>query len=114
MRKWIILAMAVTIVPLAAGCGYKEGIIEPDRQSYIWFSGKTNGAVAIVDDNEPFNLDQSDNTNNKTGVKATGKRRMLYQIKPGKHEIVVKKGGEVVVHRTLMIGTGATKEVNVP
>ena len=114
MRKWIVLVVAATISLFSTGCGYKEGVIEPDRQSYIWFSGQTGGAVAIIDDNAPFTLGQTQNAGSKTGTRATGEGRTLYRVAPGKHEIIVKKGGEVVVHRVLMIGTGATREVFVP
>ena len=114
MRKWIVLFVAIMISLFSTGCGYKEGVIEPDRQSYIWFNGNTNGAVVTIDDNAPFTLDQSQNAGSETGTRATGEGRMLYRVTPGKHEIVVKKGGKVVVHRVLMIGTGATREVLVP
>jgi hypothetical protein len=50
----------------------------------------------------------------ETGERVSKQGRTLYQVKPGKHDIVVKKDGQVVVHRNLMIGAGATKEVRVP
>jgi hypothetical protein len=99
---------------VASGCGYQEGIRQPDRQSYIWFSGETIDAVAIIDDNEPFKVEQTSYVDSETGERVSKQGRRLYQVKPGKHEIVVKKGGQVVVHRDLMIGAGATKEVRVP
>ena len=114
MRKWVVLTMAVVAVFVLAGCGYQEGIRQPDRQSYIWFSGETKEAVAIIDDNEPFQVEQTSYVDSKTGEGVSKQGRTLYQVKPGKHEIVVKKDGQVVVHRDLMIGAGATKEVHVP
>ena len=114
MRKWIVLTVAVSAVLVAACGGYQEGIREPDRQSYIWFTGETKGAVAIIDDNKPFKVDQAYNENIETGEKEPRQGRTLYQVKPGKHEIKVKKDGQLVVHRVLMIGAGATKEVRVP
>lgn len=114
MRKWIVLTVAVSAVLVVAGCGYQEGIREPDRQSYIWFTGETKGAVAVIDDNEPFKVDQAYNENIETGEKEPRQGRTIYQVKPGKHEIVVKKDGKLVVHRVLMIGAGATREVRVP
>jgi hypothetical protein len=114
MRKWIVLTVAVSAVLVTTGCGYHEGIREPDRQSYIWFTGETKGAVAIIDDNESFKVDQAYNEDTQTGEKEPRQGRTIYQVKPGKHEIVVKKDGVVVVHRVLMIGAGATKEVRVP
>jgi hypothetical protein len=112
MRKWIVLAVAVIAMLVAVGCGYQEGIRQPDRQSYIWFSGETKEAVVIIDDNEPFEVERAASVDSETWEKVSG--RLLYQVKPGKHEVVVKKGGQVVVHRDLMIGAGTTKEVWVP
>ena len=91
-------------------CGYREGISQPDKQSYIWFSGNTQGAIAVVDGNEESKVDLT----NSGGEKSTKERKILYAVKPGKHEIMIKKNGEVVVHRVIMIDSGATKEVRVP
>ena len=114
MKKWIVLIFLGLAVFLMAGCGYQEGIREPDRQSYVWFSGKLDGAVAIIDDNEPFELVPLTYVNEETGEIEHKQGRTLYQVRPGKHTIMVKKNEEVVVHRNLMIGTGATKEIWVP
>ena len=94
-------------------CGYREGISQPDKQSYIWFSGNTQGAIAVVDGNQEFKVDLGYYTNSG-GEKVAKEGKTLYSVKPGKHEIVVKKNGEVVVHRVVMIDSGATKEVRVP
>jgi hypothetical protein len=115
MRKWVVLTVAVVTVFVVAGCGgYQEGIRQPDRQSYLWFSGETKETVAIIDDNEPFKVEQTSYVDSETGERVSKQGRTLYQVKPGKHEIIVKKGGQVVVHRYLMIGAGTTKEVWVP
>lgn len=114
MKKCIVLTFAVVAVFLVTGCGYQEGIREPDRQSYILFSGDLEGTVATIDDNEPFKVEQTFYVDKETGEKVSRKGRTLYQVKPGTHEIVVKKDGQVVVHRNVMIGTGATKEIHVP
>lgn len=114
MRKWIVLTVTIVAMFVVAGCGYQEGIRQPDRQSYIWFSGETKEAMAIIDDNEPFKVEQTSSVDSETGERVSKQGRTLYQVKPGKHEIVVKKDGQVVVHRDLMIGAGATKEVRVP
>ena len=91
-------------------CGYREGISQPDKQSYIWFSGNTQGAIAVVDGIEESKFDLT----NSEGEKSTKEKKTLYAVKPGKHEIMVKKKGEVVVHRVIIIGSGATKEIRVP
>ena len=114
MKKWVVLTVTVTVMLVLAGCGYQEGIRQPDRQSYIWFSGETTAALAIIDDNEPFKVEKTYSVDSETGERVSKKGRTLYQIKPGRHVIIVKKNGQVVVHRDLIIGAGATKEVRVP
>lgn len=112
MRKWVVLTVAIIVVFVSTGCGYQEGIRQPDPQSYIWFSGETKDAVAIIDNNEPFIVEYPSSLDSETWEKESG--RTLYQVEPGKHEIVIKKDGQIVVHRYLIIGAGATKEVRVP
>lgn len=112
MKNLVILTAVVAAVFVLVGCGYQEGIRQPDRQSYIWFSGETKDAVAIIDDNEPFKVKHPSSFDSETWEKESG--RTLYQVKPGKHEIVVKKDGQIVVRRYLIIGAGATKEVQIP
>lgn len=114
MRQLSILFIVIISFIFVHGCGYKEGVVEPDRQSYMRFTGNTSGAVVIVDDNVPFTLGEPDNAEGKAGTQKAGKGRMLYSIKPGKHEVVIKKDGSIVVHRVLLVDKGVTKEVHVP
>lgn len=95
-------------------CGYQEGVREPDRQSYIQFTGEPQGTMAIVDEAEPIALGKTSYIDKDTGKKIEKKGRMLYLVAPGKHEIIVEKNGEVVVHRTVMINAGSTKEIYIP
>ena len=106
MRKLVIFSLAVAVLLIVVGCGYREGTRQPDNQSYIWFSGNTDGAVAIIDGDESSKVDLTYYTN--------GSGKTLYEVKHGKHEVMVKRNGVVVVHRIFMISSGATKEVRVP
>ena len=114
MKKWTILAIAVLLVVSFASCGYQEGIREPDRQSFIWFSGQTQNAVAIVDNGEPVQLGATYYVDSETGERVNKGGKILYQVTPGKHEIFVKKEDRIVVHRKVLIGSGSTKEIWVP
>jgi hypothetical protein len=112
MRKSIIFTVVFAALLILVSCGHREGVRQPDNLSYIWFSGNTDGAVAIIDGNESFKVDLTYINSGGEKVKTDGKT--LYEVKPGKHEILVKRNGEVVIHRVLMINLGATKEVRVP
>ncbi len=83
-----------------AGCGYREGTLVKDPVSYLWFTGNITQANVIIDDKKPFEL-------TKEGL-------VYYQITPGTHRIIVKKGEEVVVDRVLIIGNETTKEIQIP
>ena len=99
---------------LLTSCGYQEGVREPDRQSYVRFLGETQGAVAHIDGGEPIAIEGTYRTNTETGEKIKKNNRTLYQVKPGKHDILVEKDGKVVVRRSVMINAGSTKEIHVP
>jgi hypothetical protein len=93
---------------LIVSCGYYEGVVQPTPRSYISFMGNTDGATAVIDDTITLNLDmelQGDE----------GKKKpVLFQITPGKHNLIVTKMGQQVVNRVIIIGDGATKEIHVP
>ncbi len=112
MRKSISFTVVFATLLILVSCGHREGVRQPDNLSYIWFSGNTDGAVAIIDGNESFKVDLT--YINSEGEKVRTDGKTLYEVKPGKHEILVKRNGEVVIHRVLMINLGATKEVRVP
>ena len=114
MRKYIILTISALALLSFINCGYQEGIRQTDKQSYLWFNGQTKSAVAIVDNLSQFKLEESYYIDSETGQKVSRDGKIFYQVKPGRHEIIVKKNGQVVVHRVVMIGSGEIKEIMVP
>jgi len=97
-----------------AGCGYREGIIQQDLKSYLWFTGETENALVFIDDKEPFALQESNYAQEDAGRKTHKNDFIHYQLAPGKHKIVVKKNGRIVVDRVLILGGGMTKEISIP
>lgn len=91
-----VLALFVT------GCGYKEGVVQRDSVAHLWFTGSAEQAYVFLDDKEPFVLNSSEG------------KLSYYQVTPGKHRIVVKKGTEVVVDRIIIVAEGAIKEIQIP
>jgi len=93
---------------LIVSCGYHEGVVQPTPKSYMSFLGNIDGAIAIIDDKITVNLDQELKGNE-------GQRKsILFQITPGKHNVIVTKMGQQVVNRVIIFGDGATKEIEVP
>ena len=97
MKKILITVLACIVL---AGCK-SEGIVQSDNLSYLHFSGNFKGAVASIDNGKPFSLTPGQDDNG----------RILYKITPGKHEIIVSRDGQILVHREVLIGKGMTKEI---
>ncbi len=115
MKKINTTFLSLLVLVLLFGCVYKEGIIQPDQKSYIWFSGITDGSIATIDGGEPFKVEIGYYYNDQTDTgKVDKKGKTLYQVKPGRHEIIVKRGNEIRVNRVVLISSGATKEINIP
>ncbi|HOF04562.1 MAG TPA: hypothetical protein PK175_05360 [Syntrophales bacterium] len=104
-KKWLVLVLALWTL---AGCGYYEGVVQPTPQSYLSFLGDTDGAVAVIDDRITLNLGQE-----MRGAE-NEKKTVLFQLSPGRHKVVVTKRGREVVNRIVIVGDGATKEIQVP
>jgi hypothetical protein len=115
MRRGLTFTLVLAAVLSAAGCGvgYKEGSRQPDSQSFIVFTGNVEGAMASVDEGEPFAV-ASLTYKDASGNDVKKAEKTFYQVRPGRHTVVVKKMGEVRVEREILIDAGATKEVWVP
>jgi hypothetical protein len=100
---------------LCGGCGLKEGVVQKESKSFLWFTGNTQNAIAYIDNLAPIDLnnktyiasDEEENNTNRS-------KEIHYQISPGKYTIVIKRAGVVVVNRTILLGNGITKEIQIP
>lgn len=99
--KNIIILALVSL--LLGGCGLKEGVIEKAPKSYLWFTGDTKSATVYIDNLSPIILNNKSNSG-----------PIHYEISPGKHSIVVKKSGEEIINRNVLLGNGITKEIQIP
>lgn len=88
---------------LCGGCGLTEGVVQKEAKSFLWFTGNTQNAIVYIDNLAPITLD---NTNKSSSIH--------YELSPGKHSIIVKKSGEEVVDRNILLGNGITKEIQIP
>jgi hypothetical protein len=97
---------------LIVGCGLTEGVVQKDPASYLWFTGNTENAVVYINDLKPISLKKKYRTadeDDEANIKTTH-----YKIAPGKYTIVVKKADQLVVNRTVLLGNGITREINIP
>ena len=93
--------LCVFLVVFLFGCGLTEGVIQKDQKSYLLFTGNISNSIVYIDELSPVEISED---NGKT----------LYEISPGKHNIIVRKSGEVVVNRDILLGNGITKEISIP
>jgi hypothetical protein len=98
--KIITTILLGIMVLLGSGCGYREGVVAGSEKSYLFFTGTMSEVEVSVDEGSPFEA--------KTGD------TQLYKIAPGKHRITVTMGGKVVVDREVYVGSGTSKEIQVP
>lgn len=105
-KKLICISLLLFFI---VSCGYYEGVVQPTPKSYLTFMGNVDGAMATIDDTITLNLD-----NELKGVEGQQIKSVLFQIAPGKHKVIVTKMGREVVNRVILIGDGATKEIEVP
>jgi len=99
---------------LCIGCGLQEGVIQKAPKSFLYFTGNTENAVVYIDGGPGIVLDSSNSSGNDANGQTNSSGRVLYEISHGKHDIVVKKSNEVVVHRKVLLGNGITKEIQIP
>lgn len=95
-----LLILCVVGVLVFCGCGLKETVTQKEKVSYLTFTGDTVGAIVRIDDLEPIVLNNEKNIH--------------YEMSSGKHHVVVIKDGAKVVNRTILLGSGSSKEIKIP
>lgn len=109
-----IINLALTVLLLCGGCGLKEGIVQKEPKSYLWFTGDTQDATVYIDDLAPIALNRQSSTATNKDENTNRSNQVHYEISPGKHSIVVKKLGKELVNRRVLLGNGITKEIQIP
>jgi len=100
MKKITLILMSLLLL-MTAGCGYKEGVSVKEQESFIYFTGNAKGSEVSIDSGNAFVVEK-------------GGSEEHYKLAPGKHNIVVRKNGQIVVNRTLLLGDGIAREIQVP
>lgn len=104
--------MTVTLIAMLTGCASREGVVQGDDKANFWFTGNTAGAVAKLNDLAPITLKASSTAKDWTTTPKT--KDTIYEVAPGRYTVIVERDGAVVVHRTVLVGAGMTKEIVVP
>ena len=98
MKKTLVIITTATLL-LFSGCGYKEGVKTDAQKAYLYFTGPVEGAQVSIDSGASFEVQAGPNNR--------------YEIEPGKHRLEVLKEGRVIIERTIFVGDGVAKEIEV-
>lgn len=99
MKKLLFLPLLLLMAMVYTGCGYKEGVVNGDRKGSVYFTGNVTDVTVSIDDGPTFAIEEG--------------RNNLYTVKPGKRNIKVYYGRDVIVNRDVYIGDGISKEIAV-
>jgi hypothetical protein len=113
MKRLLAFIFFAVLPVIAISCGYKEGSRQLDNQSFLTFTGNIDGAFAVVDGGEPFPIDPVTYKDSQ-GNEVKRAEKTYYQVRPGRHIVVVNRDGQVKVEREVLINAGSTKEIWVP
>ena len=97
--RYLLTLIALLGIMTMSGCGYKEGISTGDQKSYLYFTGNVEDIKVSVDGGEEFSVKEG--------------RDNQYEIKPGKHMVVIYKNDDLAVKREIFVGDGIAKEIEV-
>ncbi len=115
MTKMILKIISISFVLLFVfSCGYREGVLQKEPASYLWFTGNVEGAMVSIDNGEPFALQLSTYPQDASSGGKSEAKYVHYKVSPGKHRITVKRDGKVIVDRLLILENENIKEIEVP
>jgi len=97
-----IICSCLTLLMFCCACGLREGVVQKESRSLLWFTGNTKNVTVYIDDLAPIILSEEKNG------------QIHYEISPGKHQIIVKRSGNEIVNRVVLLGSGMTKEIQIP
>ncbi|MEA1920027.1 MAG: hypothetical protein U9N52_09325 [Campylobacterota bacterium] len=93
------IILAIALLFLFWGCGYKEGVSSGSQKSYLYFTGNTADLSVSVDNGAQFRV--------KNG------RDNQYKVPPGKHLITVYRADQLIIKREIFLSDGIAKEIEV-
>ena len=68
----------LVILLLFAGCGLKEGVVQKEPKSFLWFTGNTQDAIVYIDDLSPIILYENRSSTGAEGEMNTKKSNKIF------------------------------------
>jgi hypothetical protein len=114
MAKLIKIIVSVSLILFViTSCGYREGVLQKEPVSYLWFTGNVDRAMVSIDGGQPFALQTSAIAQDSSSGSSEAKF-IHYKLSPGKHRITVQRDGQIIVDRVLILENENTREIQVP
>lgn len=114
MRKSLSIFVALFVLAFCmSACGFKEGVVMPDKKSYLWFAGKSDGVTMMIDDQPPFDLGSSYHVDSQGNNKSKA-TPVHFEVDPGTHTIKLMRNGQLILERTLLLGNHMATEIEIP
>ena len=102
-RVTLIGLFLSAVVSLGSGCSSSSGTISREPRSYLQITGGlgAKALAASIDELPAVNI-----VPNAKGAKI--------EIAPGKHRVRIRRDGEIVVDRMILVSDEQTMEVSIP
>jgi hypothetical protein len=114
MTKSMKIIVSISLILLIlTSCGYREGVLQKEPVSYLWFTGNVDKAMVSIDGGAPFALQTSGYAQDNSSGSSEAKF-IHYKLSPGKHSITVTRDGQIIVDRVLILENENTREIQVP
>ena len=96
--KLFLGVLILSFVLMSCG-GYNETVTQKTEKGQIKFIGNVLQTSVSIDDGEMFVIDKID---------------LVYQLKPGKHNIKAYKNDQLVVNRDVILDGNVIMEIEIP
>ena len=99
-----VFSLIIVILALS-GCGSYSTVTQTQEATYIELSGETKGLSMIIDKGATVDLEKADSFDRN------GKRITRFDIAPGSHVLMIKRGNTVEIHQNIYVSEGNAVEV---
>lgn len=111
MKKLLIILFAAVLV---VGCGVGSNTVvsgKSDQAGVIFFDNSSYG-IDVTIDNKHYKVNTVKNSDfkKKRNIRRTAEN--MIEVKPGSHDVTVKRKGNTILTQKIFVSAGDTKVIN--
>jgi uncharacterized protein YcfL len=111
MKKLLIILFAAVLV---VGCGVGSNTVvsgKSDQAGVIFFDNSSYG-IDVTIDNKHYKVNTVKNSDfkKKRNIRRTAEN--MIEVKPGSHDVTVKRKGKTILTQKIFVSAGDTKAIN--